>query len=84
MHVLVDTQTSFLQLAYWKSILCQNQSMSKVEVKSLALLVANFMAKDVVLHSSIIIPRSAYQKPLLLLVLVARRGEAMLATSPPL
>ena len=57
--------------------------MSKVEVKSIALLVANYVVQEVVFHSTIIIPRSANQQPLVLLVLVARRGEAMLATPPP-
>ena len=75
----VDTQSSILQ-----PILCQAQSVSKVLAKSLALLVANYVVQEVVFHSTIIIPGSAYQQPLLLLVLVARRGEAMLATSPPL
>ena len=75
----VDTQSSILQ-----PILCQDQSVSKVLAKSLALLVANYVVQEVVLHSTIIIPRSVYQQPLLLLVLVARRGKAMLATLPPL
>ena len=84
LYMHVDTQSSFLLPAYWKSILCQDQSVSKVETKSLALVVANFMAKDVVSQFTIIIPLSAVCQPLLLLVLVARRGEAMLVTPPPL
>ena len=51
---------------------------------SLALLVANYVVQEVVFRPTIVIPSSAYQQPLVLLVLVARRGEAMLATSPPL
>ena len=66
--VRVDTQSSFLQPAYWKSILCQDQSMSKVEVKLLALLVANYVVQEVVFYSTIIIPRSAYPQPLLVLL----------------
>ena len=47
-----------------------------MEVQSLALLVANYVVQEVVFYSTIVIPRSDYQQPLVLLVLVARRGEA--------
>ena len=50
--------------------------MSKVEVQSLALLVANYVVQEVVFQPTNVIPGSAYQQPLVLLVLVARRGEA--------
>ena len=44
--------------------------MSKVEVKSLALPVVNYVVQEVVFYSTIVFPRSAYQQPLVLLVLV--------------
>ena len=66
--VHVDTQSSFQLHAYWISTLCQDQSVSKVEVKSLALLVANYEVHEVVFYSAIIIPRSAYPQPLLVLL----------------
>ena len=47
-----------------------------MEVQSLALLVANYVVQEVVFQPTIVIPGSAYQQPLVLLVLDARRGEA--------